>query len=220
MNLIERILSKALYHDNVFYHSVESASGFFEGACKRVGLEGWSFKIVSSTKKSNIGYCSYARKLIAMQARFFFAMSAEEVEQVILHEIAHALTKGHGHDPVWRAKAVELGVKVAKATTPIASSKGFRKDWMINTGTRSESEFDAVAFTSSELPRSKRPSSPNFGGPEKRVAKPTRLAVNIFNEFRNSDNWLWMDNFKREFINCGYKENYAQIQWDLCRKFD
>ncbi|BAQ22937.1 hypothetical protein AU156_gp165 [Edwardsiella phage PEi20] len=220
MNLIDRILSKAFYLDGHLYHSVESAKGFFEGKCKQHGLEGWSFHVVSSTSKRNIGYCSAWRKKIAIQAHFFFAMTAAQVEETILHELAHALCPGEGHSKIWRAKAIELGDTHARATTPIKSGPGFRIEWMINSGhTRQESEFDVAAFTNHELPRSKKPSSPNFGGPQKRVVKPTKLAISIYHEKEVKDNnWLWMDNFKREFMNCGYNERYALVQWDLCKK--
>lgn len=33
----------------------------------------------------------------------------ERVMKTILHEIAHALTEGHGHDRVWQAKLLEIG---------------------------------------------------------------------------------------------------------------
>lgn len=31
------------------------------------------------------------------------------VTRTILHEVAHALTEGHGHDRVWKAKCLEIG---------------------------------------------------------------------------------------------------------------
>lgn len=33
----------------------------------------------------------------------------DRILKTILHEIAHALTEGHGHDNVWRAKLLEIG---------------------------------------------------------------------------------------------------------------
>ena len=34
-----------------------------------------------------------------------------QVRDTILHEIAHALTLGHGHDNTWKRKCVEIGAK-------------------------------------------------------------------------------------------------------------
>jgi len=33
----------------------------------------------------------------------------KRVTRTILHEVAHALTEGHGHDRVWKAKCLEIG---------------------------------------------------------------------------------------------------------------
>lgn len=33
----------------------------------------------------------------------------ERVRKTVLHEIAHALTEGHGHDMVWRNKLLDIG---------------------------------------------------------------------------------------------------------------
>lgn len=215
MNLIERILSKAFYSEGHLYHSVESAKGFFEAKCKEHGLDGWTFHVVSSTSKRNIGYCSAWRKKIAIQAHFFFAMTAAQVEETILHELAHALTPGEGHNKVWRAKAIELGDTHARATTNIQGGPGFRKEWMINSGhTRQESDFDVAAFTNRKLPCSKKPSSPNFGGEKKRVAKPTRKAIALYKHPVVTDKATFIE----MFMALDYKFDYAVIQWDLCRK--
>jgi len=44
-------------------------------------------------------------------SRHLVALNSEtEVRQTMLHEIAHALVgAGHGHDAVWRRKAIEIG---------------------------------------------------------------------------------------------------------------
>lgn len=208
MNLIERIVSNAFYDNGHLYHSVESAKGFFEAKCKQHNLVGWEFKVVSSTKKRNIGYCNYRRKLIAIQAHFFFAMTAAQIEETILHELAHALTPGEGHSLVWRAKAIELGDTNARARTNIRADAGFRSDWMINSGhTRSESEFDCAAFTNT----SKKPTQPTGA---KRVAKPTKLAVKLYSE--NIGNMAY---FITEMMDLGYKYEYAVIQWKLAKSF-
>ena len=215
MNLIERVASEAFYDNGYLYHSVDSAIGFFEAKCKQHGLEGWTFKVVSSTSKRNIGYCSAWKKVIAIQSHFFFAMTADQIEETILHELAHALTPGEGHSKVWRAKALELGDTHARATVNIQGGLGFRKEWMINSGhTRQESDFDCVAFTNQELPSSKKPSSPNFGGEVKRVAKPTRKAMALYRHPVVNSKAAFID----QFMGMGYKFEYAVIQWELCKK--
>ncbi|AHY25245.1 hypothetical protein AVV36_gp165 [Pectobacterium bacteriophage PM2] len=222
MNLIERVASERFMDQNHFYHSIKSATNFFkEKIALFPELSDWRFEVVSSTSKKNIGYCSYSKKLVAIQAHFFFAMSAELVEETILHELAHALTQGHKHDKVWRAKALELGDKRARATTPLRSSLGFRPEWIIESGhPRKEVIFDAVAFTSQELPRSKNPSSPNFGGKAKRVHKPTKLATSLFYRYKNvNSEYYWNYDFMIAFMNEGYSENYAKVQWNLCKSY-
>lgn len=201
MNLIERITSKAFYDKGYMYHSVESAKGFFEAKCKMYGLEDWTFKIVSSTSKRNIGYCQWGAKLVAMQAHFFFALTSEQVEEIILHELAHALTPNHGHDPVWKAKARELGCKPA-ATENIQFAPGFRKEWKIVSGhTRSESTFDVAAFTSSKPA-------------EKRVPKPTQLALSWWHRTVGDK-----CTFISMMIEEGYRYEYAVVQYKLCQKY-
>lgn len=46
---------------------------------------------------------------IRLSEYFVAEATREHVEQVVLHEIAHALTPGHNHDRVWLRKARELG---------------------------------------------------------------------------------------------------------------
>lgn len=43
-----------------------------------------------------------SRKLVELN-------DVERVTRTILHEVAHALTEGHGHDSVWKAKCLEIG---------------------------------------------------------------------------------------------------------------
>ena len=58
------------------------------------------------------------------------------VMKTILHEVAHALTEGHGHDHVWRAKCLAIGGNgIARYTRvdtnikePKRSSKRYRLD--------------------------------------------------------------------------------------------
>jgi predicted SprT family Zn-dependent metalloprotease len=72
------------------------------------GLDGWTFGFDHAKLRG--GACHYRRKLVSMAVGFAQAASDAEVEDTLLHEIAHALVgPAHGHDAVWKAKARELG---------------------------------------------------------------------------------------------------------------
>lgn len=51
----------------------------------------------------------YNTKMIELSSKLVSINDVERVKKTILHEIAHALTEGHGHDRVWRAKLLEIG---------------------------------------------------------------------------------------------------------------
>jgi len=59
--------------------------------------------------RSAAGICSYRKKTIFLSKPLTMHSEEKDVLDTILHEIAHALTKGHKHDHVWRAKAIEIG---------------------------------------------------------------------------------------------------------------
>jgi predicted SprT family Zn-dependent metalloprotease len=68
---------------------------------------GYSFEFDNA--KRRFGCCNYRRKVISLSKHLTVMNDFIEVNDVILHEIAHALTKGHHHDAVWKAKAIEIG---------------------------------------------------------------------------------------------------------------
>lgn len=70
--------------------------------------EGWCFEY--SNAKRQFGVCQYRNKTIKLSHHLVGLNDIERVKDTILHEIAHALVGSeHGHDHVWKAKAIEIG---------------------------------------------------------------------------------------------------------------
>lgn len=83
------------------------------------GLDGW--QIVADGAKTRAGVCRFGRRQIGISAPLTALHDEAEVRDTILHEIAHALVgPQHGHDAVWRAKAVEIGSSGERCTSPDA----------------------------------------------------------------------------------------------------
>jgi predicted SprT family Zn-dependent metalloprotease len=74
------------------------------------GLGDWS--VTFNRRKREMGLCLFEPKLIQLSLHFVRLNSDELVRDTILHEIAHALVgPGHGHDPVWKKKCLEVGAR-------------------------------------------------------------------------------------------------------------
>lgn len=69
--------------------------------------KGWTFEWDNAARR--FGQCRYSTKTISMSRQLTRQRTESAVANTMLHEIAHALTPGHGHDAVWRAKAISLG---------------------------------------------------------------------------------------------------------------
>jgi hypothetical protein len=68
---------------------------------------GWKFRINSN--RSRLGVCRFRTRYIEI-SQYHLTSPATEIRNTILHEIAHALVgPQHGHGPVWKAKAREIG---------------------------------------------------------------------------------------------------------------
>lgn len=75
------------------------------------GLLQKSWRFSYDFAKRRFGYCNYQKRAITISAELASRNGYEQVRDVILHEIAHALTPGAKHGPVWQTKAAEIGCK-------------------------------------------------------------------------------------------------------------
>lgn len=67
------------------------------------GLDEWQLKFSKGTKQ--MGLCSYRAKTITMS----LWQPGGCFLDTLLHEIAHALTPGHGHNTTWKLMCIQLG---------------------------------------------------------------------------------------------------------------
>jgi len=86
-----------------------TASTFLREELNKHGLNKWSIRISSDPDLPFLGLCMHGDKVIMLNAHHIDIHPYKEVVCTIKHEVAHALTPGHGHDSVWEAKAREIG---------------------------------------------------------------------------------------------------------------
>jgi len=68
----------------------------------------WSFGFDSA--KTRAGLCNYTKKRITVSRYLALRYADDEIHQVLLHEVAHALAGTRaGHGPSWKKVAAELG---------------------------------------------------------------------------------------------------------------
>lgn len=90
------------------YRDTAEVARLAEELMGRCGLEDWAFEFDNAKRRS--GACHFSRRTISMAFEFARAAPDNEIDDTILHEIAHALVgPAHGHGPAWRAKAREIG---------------------------------------------------------------------------------------------------------------
>ena len=93
------------------------------------GLADWQFTFNGAKKR--LGYCNSGKKLISISFPYAKVNSLEQVEETLLHEIAHAKANEEagysvGHGDLWKSWAIKLGAKperLAKAGTHIPAPR-------------------------------------------------------------------------------------------------
>jgi len=97
---------QALEAPELNFAFVEDRANFHMG---RFGLidEGWTF--FWHNRKTQLATCFHSSKRIGFST-YWDHLERGEIEDTILHEIAHALVgPGHGHNATWKRKCVEIG---------------------------------------------------------------------------------------------------------------
>lgn len=73
--------------------------------------EGWTADMGSNKMTKAIGRCFYNQKILRFSPFFLPHLTDEEIHEVVMHEIAHALTPGDGHGKKWKMACIKLGIK-------------------------------------------------------------------------------------------------------------
>lgn len=86
------------------------------GMMATFGLHDWQFEFTRGVRV--LGVCRHLRRVIGLSRHLIERNSAEHARSTLLHEIAHALVgAGHGHGPVWKRKAAEIGASPERCCT-------------------------------------------------------------------------------------------------------
>ncbi|NBU23524.1 MAG: M48 family peptidase [Actinobacteria bacterium] len=74
------------------------------------GIVNYSFGFDRAIRRA--GLCDYTRRRITLSKHLLANSDLDQIEQVLLHEIAHALVgKDAGHGRIWKQKASEIGYR-------------------------------------------------------------------------------------------------------------
>jgi hypothetical protein len=86
----------------------EEATKIAHNLMVKHGLEGWRLRLTIGGVPY-LGLCDSKNKVILLNAHHIDTHPEVEIVNTVKHEVAHALTPGHGHNEIWAAKAKELG---------------------------------------------------------------------------------------------------------------
>ena len=88
-----------------------------ENLLKQYGLYnfGWRF-VFGRNNFHRLGCCNYSKKEISVARNLINLNPIDISKNVIIHELAHSLTRGNGHNNIWRKKCIELGIEPSRTT--------------------------------------------------------------------------------------------------------
>lgn len=82
------------------------------------GINSWI--VVFDNAKTRKGQTRFLAQEISLSAPITEINPVEQVRNTILHEIAHVLVgSGHGHDEIWRSKAISIGCNGQTSTSTV-----------------------------------------------------------------------------------------------------
>ncbi len=87
-------------------------------------LPGYCFKF--DTRLSRAGACNKYSRTIILSEEYIKINDKDEVVDIILHEIAHALVTDNGHGKEWKTKAISIGCsgnRLFYGTSPARTKK-------------------------------------------------------------------------------------------------
>jgi len=92
------------------FRTKEEAIQKFSELAKRNYVTDYNVVLIKrSRKKTTVATCWAYRKVFEMVEFYALNLNDEDFTQVALHEVAHALTPGHGHDSTFRRAANKIG---------------------------------------------------------------------------------------------------------------
>ena len=92
---------------------LDKARGLAKALMRQHGLADWEFAF--DRAKTRAGACRPSLRRLSLSAPWTRIHDDVQVRDTILHEIAHALVGArHGHDEVWRRKALEIGCSASR----------------------------------------------------------------------------------------------------------
>lgn len=87
------------------------------GLMARHGLERWTVEYDGAVTRA--GSCHFGLRRITLSARLVALYTPDQVREVVLHEVAHALAgAAAGHGPRWRRVAREIGATGRRCIDP------------------------------------------------------------------------------------------------------